>query len=69
MMDYVKMEKSALGRLVDVHVPSGGGGGMPDYFLVIAKVKGEEVSFKIRKELVKCREVIKIYELSKRAKK
>ena len=40
MMDCVLAEKSVLGRLVDVHVARGAGGGLSDHFLKIAKVKG-----------------------------
>ena len=39
-MDYVLVEKSALGRLVDVHVARGAGKWMFDNFLVVAKVNG-----------------------------
>ena len=39
-MDYVIMENRALGRLVDVHVPTGAGGVVSDHFLVEAKMKG-----------------------------
>ena len=39
MMDYVLVEKRVLGRLVDVHVAKGAGGGLSDHFLVVAKVK------------------------------
>ena len=42
MMDYVIVEMSALGRMVDVYLARGPGGGVSDPFLVIAKVKGEE---------------------------
>ena len=40
MMDYVLVEKSVLGRLVDMHVAKGAGGGMSFHFLVVAKGKG-----------------------------
>ena len=40
VMDYVIVEKSALGRLVDAHVPRGARGRMFDHFLGVAKVKG-----------------------------
>ena len=40
MMDHVLVEKSVLGRLVDVHVARGAGGGVSDHILVVAKVKG-----------------------------
>ena len=40
MMDYVLVEKSVLGRLVDVHLARRAGGGLFDHFLVVAKVKG-----------------------------
>ena len=40
MTDYVLVEKSVLGRLVDVHVARGAkGGGLSDHFLEVAKVK------------------------------
>ena len=40
MKDYVIVEKSAQGKLMDVHVPKRAGGGVSDHFLVEAKVKG-----------------------------
>ena len=40
MIDYVLVEKSVLGRLVDVHVARGAGGGLSDHFLVLVKVGG-----------------------------
>ena len=40
MMDYVLVEKSVLGRLVDVHVARGAGRGVSHHILVVAKVKG-----------------------------
>ena len=40
MMDYVLVEKSVLGRLVDVQEERGARGGVSVHFLVIAKVKG-----------------------------
>ena len=40
MMDYMLMEKSVLGRLVNVHVCEWAGGGVSDHFLVVAKVNG-----------------------------
>ena len=64
-MDYVLVEKRDLGRLVDVHIARGAGGGVSDHFLVVAKVKGG-VEFRRRKKQVQCREVIKVIELSKR---
>ena len=39
MMDYVLVEKSVLGRLVDVHVARGAGGIVSVQFVVVAKVK------------------------------
>ena len=58
-MDYVLVEKSVLGRFVDVHVAWGAVGGLSDHFLVVAKVKGGGVGFRRRMEQVQCREVIK----------
>ena len=69
MMDYVLVEKSALSRLVDVHVARGAGGGVADNFLVVANVKGFFlVGFKRRKEQVQCKKVTKVSELNKRVK-
>ena len=45
MVDYVLVEKSILGSLVDVHVARGAGGGLSDHFLVVAKVKWGPTSF------------------------
>ena len=39
VMDYVIVEKSALGRRVDMHVPIKAGGGVSDHFLVEAEEK------------------------------
>ena len=39
MMDYLLVEKSVLGGLVDVHVARGAGGRVSDHFLDVAKVK------------------------------
>ena len=36
MMDYVIVEKSSLGRLVDVHLPREAGGMVSNHFLVVA---------------------------------
>ena len=40
-MDYVIVEKSALSRLVDVHVPMGDGGGICYYLLLVEKLQRE----------------------------
>ena len=40
MIDYVKVKKSALGMLMDVHVPRGAGGVLYGHYLVVAKIKG-----------------------------
>ena len=52
------MEKSVLGRLVDVHVARGAGGRLSDHFLVVAEVKWG-VDFRRRKEQVQCRKIMK----------
>ena len=39
LMDYVLLPKRMLGRLVDVKVWKGEGGGMSDHFLVEARLK------------------------------
>ena len=39
MIDYVLVEKSVPSRSVDVYVARADGGGVPDHFLVAAKVK------------------------------
>ena len=40
LMDYVIVERSPLGKLVDVHLPKGARGGVSNHSLVEAKVKG-----------------------------
>ena len=51
MMDYVIVEKSALGWLVDVPVPRRAGLRVSEHFLVVARVKaGGGVGFRRRKE-------------------
>ena len=67
MLDNVLVEKSVVGRMVDVHVVRGAGGGVSDHFVVVAKVKWG-VDFKRRKEQGQWREVIKVSELSRRGK-
>ena len=39
MVNYVFAEKSVLGRLADVHVARGAGGGVSGHLLVVAKRK------------------------------
>ena len=39
MMEYKLVEKSVLGKLVNVHVARGAGEGVSDHFLVVFKVK------------------------------
>ena len=48
LCDNVIVEKSALGRLMDVHVAKGAGVGVSVYFLAITKVKGGQVLEKRR---------------------
>ena len=68
MMDYVLVEKSVMGMLVDVHVARGPGGRVSDHFLEVAKVKGGGVGFGRKKEQVQYYEIIKVSELSKKEK-
>ena len=55
------VEKSALDRLVDVNKPRGAGGRVSDHFLVVAKVKCK-VGFRIWKEQVQSKKVVKVSE-------
>ena len=57
IVDYVIVETSALGRLVNVHVPKGAGLEVSGHFLVVEKVKGVLVLEEGKKQ-VQCSEVI-----------
>ena len=66
LMDYVLI-KRMVGRLKDVHVFRGVAAGMPDHFLVEAKVV---VAKEWGNRVVGCRrEVVKVEELKKTEKK
>ena len=67
MRDYVLVEKNDLGRLVDVLVARGAEGGVSDYLLVVAKVRGG-IDFRRRREQEYAEKVRMAYERTEQQK-